>query len=188
MVTFCVQLCSEVRQTRWQLPTSALAHGQDQSALVACSLGHITAHRNFAVTTVKEYHATYLYGQQCRALAHRGFWKKWIFMKCLRRTINPCFMKNLLRACYETDKDKAGPLAVLKPCVYCDRLYNRWLLMPHFDADISKLSKLSRALELIDNSRTSFLYQNVSALLSTAGGKESAPLPHWPPWWGSLIW
>lgn len=84
-------------------------------------------------------------------------------------------------SCYETDKDKAGPLAVLKPCVYCDRLYNRWLLMRHFDADISKLSKLSRALELIDNSRTSFLYQNVSALLSTAGGKESAPLPHWPP-------
>lgn len=64
---------------------------------MACSLGHITAHHNFAVTTVKEYHATYLYRRQCRALAHRGFWKKWIFMKCLRRTINPCFMKNLLR-------------------------------------------------------------------------------------------
>lgn len=50
--------------------------------------------------------------------------------------------------------------------------------MPHFKADISELSKLSRALGLTDKSRTSFYTETSLILGLQQEGKKSALAPH----------
>lgn len=65
---------------------------------VACAWGHIRAHSNLSVNTVKDCHATYLYQEQCRSLAHCAFWKKGIFRMSLWRISE--VMKGKAKECY----------------------------------------------------------------------------------------
>lgn len=97
-------------------------------------------------------------------------------------------MKALSR--YEKAKDKTRPLAALKApaCIGTGWTICRVTLMPHFKADISELSKLSRALRLTDNSRTSFYTRTPLIQSLWQEEKKSALTLTWPPWWGSLLW